>query len=534
MHKICLLVIAIAFFTMPLWGANPQGPSNVLLLHFNESSAGTFQDASGNGYTASCSGSGCPQAGLRGELGAGLNFDGKKNVVQIGGMGFGDFTMEVWVYGKSSLLKGGECLNGNPIVRADGPGESDDWILSQVSNKICFSMGAADPTQLISMPLDDTQWHHIAITRNTHGNKQLFVDGVLQAVGSGMKADMIAKVDVQIGGNTADSRYFKGMIDEVAIYNGILPDEDIANHYKTSVLRQEAVLDPKGRFVIYAAPVSGCVNARPLFQAIGENGTPVGSPKQLVECGFLPEDVVGIDVMPDGLTTDSWISFGGSQVSDARYLMKINSQGKVILSPKSVVTASALGNVVGATAMADGTRLKLWSTGYDGWLYGSTINKLNRSTLSTKKAQWSAASMTGLHYAYTPTRQFMACEVPAGVFTAFGMVNGTWDGTTWRLSPRTDRAHKTGSVSADGLMALSNATNPRRDVLYAQPLNTKGHPLDDPKIVASNARFGVVDVSNALPAGTRFVLYGINGAFYIQKMNAVSGDPLGKAVLVNH
>lgn len=534
MSKICLFItILVVVLAIPVWSEKIVEPNNVLRLHMEESAGPTFLDSSGFGHHAVCSGSHCPGAGLRGEFGAALTFDGKQDSVLVDGMGFEDFTIEAWILSAGSNLTGTHCSDGAGIVVANGSSAADNWVLGILGNKLCFATGSNPDTDIVGVSkLNDGVWHHVVATRSIRGEKEIFVDGVLQSHSTSAKADLVARLRIDIGGNTTDSRYFKGMIDEVGFYNMVLPDEDIVTHYKRGALRQEAVLDPLGRFVVYSATLPGCVKARPVFQALTKDGAPLGAPRLLVDCKFLPEDAQGIDLAADGNTGQYWLSFGGTRITDSRYVMKIDALGKAILPPKSVLAAATTGFEPGATALIDGPVLQMWSTGYDGWLYQSLINKKTLTITSTRKASWASTSETGVHFAQSTARQFMGCEEPKGVFTAFGMSKGVWDGTTWRLSPRTDRAHKTGSISADGLMALSVDSNSPTEVLYAQPLRDNGHPTGAPKVVARST-FGVVDISSALPAGTRFVLYSANGALYLQRINAVTADKLGSVVLLN-
>lgn len=534
MRNICLFVLfLVAVFAIPVWSEKIVEPNNVLRLHMEEASGPTFLDSSGYGHHAVCSGSNCPGTGVRGEFGASLLFNGKKNSIQVDGMGFEDFTIEAWIFSAGSSLSGAHCSDGAGIVVAAAANVRDSWILGTLGNKLCFSTGSNPDTDLIgASKLNDGQWHHVVATRSTRGEKQIFVDGTLQGHSTSARSDLVARLRIDIGGDTTNSRYFKGMIDEVGFYNIVLPEEDIVTHYKRGALRQEAVLDPLGRFVVYSATLPGCVMARPVFQALTSDGTPSGAPRILVDCKFLPEDVRGIDLAADGATNQYWLSFGGTRITDSRYLMKIDTFGKMILPPKSVLPASATGYEPGATVLVDGPILQMWSTGYDGWLYRSLINKKTQATLSTRKAPWASTTETGVHFAQTNARQFMGCEDPEGVFTAFGISKGVWDGTTWRLSPRTDRSHKTGAISADGLMALSVASNSPTEVLYAQPLRDNGHPTGVPKVVA-RSRFGIVDISSALAAGTRLVLFSANGGLYVQKIDAATADRLGPAVLLN-
>jgi hypothetical protein len=71
----------------------------------------------------------------------------------------------------------------------------------------------------------------VVATRTQGGDKQVWVDGVLQASGPGGSALLSANPLIVIGANTLDSRYFNGRIDEVAYYDRVLTPTQIRNHY---------------------------------------------------------------------------------------------------------------------------------------------------------------------------------------------------------------------------------------------------------------------------------------------------------------
>jgi hypothetical protein len=153
-----------------------------------------------------------------------------------------------------------------------------------------------------------------------------------------------------------------------------------------------------------------------------------------------------------------------------------------------------------------------------------------------------------------------------GSTTAFGYnTNGTLDGTSKTITPRTRHNDKYVGVSADGLMAITNVEigqvdenefvgNPsfapgldtdREDRIYVQPLNpnrsTKGDPIP---VGVTGPQVGPVDVSNPLAGGKRFVVFATrslddpdtsNGDnLVIQAINELTGEKISAPrVLLN-
>jgi hypothetical protein len=85
-------------------------------------------------------------------------------------------------------------------------------------------------------PINDGQWHHVAITRNaTTGQVQLYVDGVLNGsatLDAGTKAAQFyligALTNRNSSGYVTGANYFNGQLDEIRIYNDVLSAGEIA------------------------------------------------------------------------------------------------------------------------------------------------------------------------------------------------------------------------------------------------------------------------------------------------------------------
>jgi len=85
-------------------------------------------------------------------------------------------------------------------------------------------------------PVNDGQWHHVALTVVEGGNLRvpntiLYVDGQPDSVFSGSDNifNVTADADVNIGRRVPyDDRYFNGSIDDVSIYDRVLSEEEIA------------------------------------------------------------------------------------------------------------------------------------------------------------------------------------------------------------------------------------------------------------------------------------------------------------------
>ena len=117
----------------------------------------------------------------------------------------GDMTLEFWM--KTTAGAGnnsGACsaggdnwINGNTIVDRDvfmTGGDNGDYGISLFGNggRLAFgvAVGAGGNTICGTKSVVDGQWHHVAVTRSSLGAMRIYVDGQLDASGSGPAGDM--------------------------------------------------------------------------------------------------------------------------------------------------------------------------------------------------------------------------------------------------------------------------------------------------------------------------------------------------------
>ncbi len=120
-------------------------------------------------------------------------------------------------------------------VEQSGAGNDINWGTLNASGDIGIYVGDSGGIYSTN-PVNDGQWHNIAITRNsTTGQVQLYVDGVLNATGTfdtGLKTSQFSVIgalsDVANDGTTpTGDNYFNGQLDEVRIYNQVLSTADV-------------------------------------------------------------------------------------------------------------------------------------------------------------------------------------------------------------------------------------------------------------------------------------------------------------------
>ena len=91
---------------------------------------------------------------------------------------------------------------------------------------------------------------HVVATRTMGGAKQLYVDAVLQATGTTNGSPLNALAQIMIAGNTLDSRYFEGLVDEVAYYPTVLSLARIQAHFTAGTASQVPAFGPGARLAL--------------------------------------------------------------------------------------------------------------------------------------------------------------------------------------------------------------------------------------------------------------------------------------------
>src|SRR3989339_1810844 len=193
---------------------------------FEENTGTTAGDTSGNNNNGTLSGSTLP-LWTTGKVGKGLQFDGLNSYVNIADSSSLDVTagisLEAWV--KSEVTdQDGATRRIMDKGATYALGASDKAYIK------IFIGGAASSAEKVWTTGDANVWHHIVGTYNGTVLK-LYQDGVLQNQVSVSGVIDTNTNPVQIGRQSATAGRFKGIIDEVKIYNRALTDAEVANHY---------------------------------------------------------------------------------------------------------------------------------------------------------------------------------------------------------------------------------------------------------------------------------------------------------------
>ena len=176
-----------------------------------------------------------------------LSFDGVDDFVRVLRKVQDDFTLEAWMSTVTSR-SGSNFYDGLGVVYADVPGSASDFGTSILNGKLAF--GTVDNTILSTTTVTSGTWVHMAAVRvRSTGTMRVVINGVEESTTTGNSTAMLtAPASIDIGGNTIDSRYFKGKLDEVRAWNVARTTAEIAATMRMRLTGSEAGLVGYWRF----------------------------------------------------------------------------------------------------------------------------------------------------------------------------------------------------------------------------------------------------------------------------------------------
>jgi hypothetical protein len=224
--------------------ACPLSNSQPLIdLRFEElPGATTFADSSGYGNTATCTGAGCPAAGVAGAVDNqnravgtrasdyALGFDGVDDALTVNRGVTNDFTVAFWV-------KAAAGSNSNAILVDQGANVANGFTVWLGGGKPGFLIGTNQET---SSPtgVDDGKWHFVAATRQrASGQVALYLDGNPTPVASNTftTAALNAVSDIRIARDRSGARGFTGALDQLQIFPSALSGDTVQALYNRTL-----------------------------------------------------------------------------------------------------------------------------------------------------------------------------------------------------------------------------------------------------------------------------------------------------------
>jgi hypothetical protein len=185
-------------------------------------------DASGGGDNGTVSNGAW---NVYGKVNGCLSFNGINTSVQIGSLASHDFSIAFWV--KTTHAGGtGQWYKGSGLVDGYVAANANDFGTALIGGQLAFGVGNPDTTILSTNVINNGAWHHCVATRvQSTGALNLYVDGALQASGTGGTNSLNASGLLRFGEIAQGGGWFQGDVDEVMIYNRALGNNEVAALY---------------------------------------------------------------------------------------------------------------------------------------------------------------------------------------------------------------------------------------------------------------------------------------------------------------
>lgn len=203
----------------------------IAYYRFEETSGTTAVDTSGNSNDGTYVNGVVLNQPSAPQLGHAGRFDGIAAYVNTARTVSTDFTLELWVNTTAPSLTGSFAYEGNGLLWSDVGGAANDFTLAILNNALAFVTGNPDVNVTGADAINDGRWHHLVATRTQGANVEIFVDGVSRGTTTTNDNPLDGNSVINIGGNTLDSRYFNGLVDEVAYYPTVLSVDRIRAHF---------------------------------------------------------------------------------------------------------------------------------------------------------------------------------------------------------------------------------------------------------------------------------------------------------------
>lgn len=203
-----------------------------------------------------------------GKINGCLSFNGTNSYVQITNSVSNDFSIVFWV-NTTQTAGTGQWYKGAGLVDGDYPGTANDFGTALVGGNFAFGVGNPDTTVSSTTPINDGNWHQCVATRvQSTGAISVYVDGNLQASGTGNTNALSASSILLFGHIASGGGYFDGSLDEIEIFNRALGNNEVYALYSNGALPQSLptiLLTPEPQTVFLGGTASFSA------QAVGGN-----------------------------------------------------------------------------------------------------------------------------------------------------------------------------------------------------------------------------------------------------------------------
>ena len=210
------------------YASNPNADPNLMgWWKLDDGTGTTAVDSSGNGNNGTLYGG--PQW-VPGIMGGALEFDGVDDYVLVTRTVQDDMTVMCWIKTATpgAALVPAAAWRGSGLIWSDVAGTMNDFILAVWDRKLIFSTEESQSGLSVGdVVMGD--WVHVAVTRvGSTADVKMYINGEIdKEINLAFTGPLTANPNITIGADPLDSRFYKGLIDDVRIYNRALTASEI-------------------------------------------------------------------------------------------------------------------------------------------------------------------------------------------------------------------------------------------------------------------------------------------------------------------
>lgn len=242
--SVCVIMafLSLVFTALALAKIEPASVVGVWLFDKD----GDASDASGKGHNGKADGK---VTWEKGKTGLAVKLDGSTAIVvdHKDDLSLQTFTLVAWVNIPTPPT------DWWTIVAKDGWPNRNYGVWLSSGGALAhnsFTSGAAPDNNAVNAvtPVKAGEWHHVAATYDMKVSK-LYIDGNMDAQGSFTSKPNVTDVDVIMGRTPTGTYKYVGLIDEVAIFNVALSEDDIKSIVSDGLKSTVTAVSPKANLV---------------------------------------------------------------------------------------------------------------------------------------------------------------------------------------------------------------------------------------------------------------------------------------------
>jgi hypothetical protein len=321
-------------------------PTDYLNYWNLDETTGTLANDSAGGDTATVAGATWSSAG---KINGCLSFNGLDNYAQVTNTIGGDFSISFWV--KTTQAAGtGQWYGGRCLVDGYVAPGFNDFGTSLNGSTFAFGTGNPDMTIASTTAINDGAWHQCVATREQDdGALAIYVDGSLQATGTGGTNLLGAATYLRFGSRQSGANYFNGSLDDIRIYNRVLGSSEVTALYLDS-----------------AAPASAPTNLVAIASnghvSLSWSGVPAMSGYDLLRATNSGGPYTSVAILSDTSYTDSsianattyyYVVAAVNSLGDGTDSLPVNVTPSLAASLKTWFKADSLSGLANGAAVSD-------------------------------------------------------------------------------------------------------------------------------------------------------------------------------------